>query len=167
MGSSDDRIARLLRLKRYEQPPPGYFEDFLHEFRRRRDKSLPGAFWSSCVERVRDFVFWHNLRAWTCYSAGVVTAIACVVVLALTLYQRRDSTQLAAHTSPVPTTAPIMLTGLNFALPVFDPTLEMRPTILPGSRHVRVLPRHSLRSEEFVPLNLERDLLDDESLPER
>jgi len=28
----DDHIAHLLRLKRYEQPPPGYFENFLHEF---------------------------------------------------------------------------------------------------------------------------------------
>jgi hypothetical protein len=29
----NDEIARLLRLKRYEQPPPAYFENFLHEFR--------------------------------------------------------------------------------------------------------------------------------------
>jgi len=32
----DDEIGTLLRLKRYEQPPPGYFENFLREFRRRR-----------------------------------------------------------------------------------------------------------------------------------
>jgi hypothetical protein len=36
---NDNEIARLLRLKRYEQPPPGYFENFLHEFHRRH---LPG-----------------------------------------------------------------------------------------------------------------------------
>ena len=28
----NDEIARLLRLKRYEQPPPAYFENFLSEF---------------------------------------------------------------------------------------------------------------------------------------
>ena len=84
-----DKIARLLRLKRYEQPPPGYFENFLHEFRRRRDKSLPEPFWSSCVERVRDFVFWH-IRAWACYSAGVVTAAACVAVIAITIHQQPE-----------------------------------------------------------------------------
>ncbi len=36
----DDEIRRLLRLKRYEQPPPGYFENFLHEFRRRQRERL-------------------------------------------------------------------------------------------------------------------------------
>jgi hypothetical protein len=36
----NDEIARLLRLKRYEQPPPAYFENFLHEFRRRQRDQL-------------------------------------------------------------------------------------------------------------------------------
>jgi hypothetical protein len=36
----NDEIARLLRLKRYEQPPPAYFENFLHEFRRRQRDEL-------------------------------------------------------------------------------------------------------------------------------
>ena len=37
----ENEIGKLLRLKRYEQPPPGYFENFLHEFhRRQRDELL-------------------------------------------------------------------------------------------------------------------------------
>jgi hypothetical protein len=36
----EDKIARLLRLKRYEQPPPSYFENFLHEFRLVRHRAL-------------------------------------------------------------------------------------------------------------------------------
>ena len=31
----NDEIAGLLRLKRYEQPPASYYENFLSEFRRR------------------------------------------------------------------------------------------------------------------------------------
>jgi len=43
---NDSEIARLLRLKRYEQPPPGYFENFLHEFhRRQRDELLRQPLW--------------------------------------------------------------------------------------------------------------------------
>src|SRR2546430_10442430 len=55
---SDDKIARLLRLKRYEQPPPDYFENFLHEFHRRqreRHELFPQPFWRICVECAEDF----------------------------------------------------------------------------------------------------------------
>ena len=158
-SSIDDKIARLLRLKRYEQPPPGYFENFLDEFRRRRDKWLPEPFWSSCVERVRDFVFWHNIRTWASYSAGVVTAAACVAVIAITAFQRPNSTQLAVRTSPVPIAPPIMDKQLDFERARFD----MQASLLPGSADLLVLPA----SDEFVPLNLEWDSLDDGSLPEK
>jgi hypothetical protein len=41
MDPRGDEIGRLLRLKRYEQPPPRYFENFLREFhRRQRDELL-------------------------------------------------------------------------------------------------------------------------------
>src|SRR4029077_19672523 len=46
----DNEIARLLRLKRYNQPPPGYFEIFLHNFhRRQRDEMLPQPLWRICL----------------------------------------------------------------------------------------------------------------------
>jgi hypothetical protein len=50
----NDEIARLLRLKRYEQPPPAYFENFLHEFRRRqRDELLRQSPWRIWFERAQ------------------------------------------------------------------------------------------------------------------
>src|SRR5438094_7340653 len=94
---NDNEIAKLLRLKRYEQPPPGYFENFLHEFRRRRrrDELLREPLWSVCVDHMRDFVFRHNVRTLAGYSAGVVTAMTCVVVIAITVFQKPHATQLA------------------------------------------------------------------------
>ena len=64
----NDEIARLLRLKRYEQPPPDYFENFLHEFRRRqRDELLRQPLWRICVERAQDFVLRYNIRSLASY----------------------------------------------------------------------------------------------------
>ena len=47
------KASNLLRLKRYEQPPPGYFDDFLREFQRRqRVEALRRSPWSAFWERV-------------------------------------------------------------------------------------------------------------------
>jgi hypothetical protein len=49
----DVNLSKLLRLKRYEQPPPGYFEDFLREFQRRqRTEALRRPSWSLLWERL-------------------------------------------------------------------------------------------------------------------
>lgn len=167
---SQDRTARLLRLKRYEQPPPSCFENFLHEFRRRRqrDESLREPLWSMCVDRVRDFVFLHNVRPLAWYSAGMAAAVACAAIISITVYQQPGTTtKLAVQSSPVPTTPSITEKESDFAPPVFTPTFDMQPTLLPASRNV---PRQSpdrLRSDQFVPLELEWESVEDLSPPDR
>jgi hypothetical protein len=145
----DDEIPRVLRLKRYEQPPPGYFENFISEFhRRQRDELLREPLWSTCVDRARDFVFRHNIRPLACYSAAIVAVIVCAAVISIALYQQPDATQLAVQGSPLP-------------------TFEMQPTLSPGSRVVPVLPVNSLYSAQFIPLELESESLDDQFSLER
>jgi len=62
---NDNEIGKLLRLKRYEQPPPGYFEISSMSFHRRQrdDCSVNhsgGSFW----ERTQDFIFgWMFVRS--------------------------------------------------------------------------------------------------------
>ena len=64
----DNEIGRLLRLKKYEQPPPGYFENFLHEFhRRQRDELLRQPLWKIALGRAQDFMMSLNVARLASY----------------------------------------------------------------------------------------------------
>src|SRR5438552_13997916 len=68
----DNEIGRLLRLKKYEQPPPGYFENFLHEFhRRQRDELLRQPLWKIALGRAQDFMMSLNVARLASYQVAV------------------------------------------------------------------------------------------------
>ncbi len=52
----NESISKLLRLKRYEQPRPDYFEDFLAEFQlRQRAEVIHRPFWNIAWDRFSSF----------------------------------------------------------------------------------------------------------------
>ena len=161
---SDDKIARLLRLKRYEQPPPDYFENFLHEFHRRqceRHELFRQPFWRICVECAEDFARRLNIRFLA--PAGIAVLVASAAVFSIRLHQQPDTTQVAVQASPIPSTPSNIQRKLDFEPPVLNATFDMQPTFRPRSRDIPVVPASLLRSDEFVPLNLEWDSLEDHS----
>ena len=162
----DDDIAQLLRLKRYEQPPPDYFENFLSEFRRRqRDELLCQPVWRICFERTQVFALRHNVRP---YPAGVAAVVACAAVVSIRIFQQPEPAQFALQSSPVPSTPPASTEReFNLAPPAMPRTFNTELNFLPGSRNVPVLPADLLRSDEFVPLKLEWKSLDDQPLLEK
>ncbi len=164
----NDEIARLLRLKRYEQPPPDYFENFLSEFRRRqRDELLRQPVWRICFERAHGFALRHNVRPLASYAAGIAAVVACAAVISITIYQQPDTAQFAVQSSPVPSTPPANAEReFNLAPPAVPRTFSVEPNFLPRSRDVR-LPPDLLRSDEIVPLKLESESLDDQPLLEK
>jgi hypothetical protein len=166
MDSFDnDEIARLLRLKRYEQPTASYYENFLSEFRRRqRDELLRQPVWRICFERAHSFALRHNVRP---YPADVAAVVACAAVISIRIYQQPEHVQVAVESSPVPTRSPNTEKELDFAPPVLIPTFNGDPTFLPARRDIPLLPADLLRSDEFVPLNLEWESLDDQPLLEK
>jgi hypothetical protein len=94
----DKEIATLLRLKRYEQPPPGYFENFLHEFhRRQRDELLREPLWRICLQRAQDFMLRLNVPALTSYPAAVTAVLICAAVISLKIYQTPATPNVAVQ----------------------------------------------------------------------
>ncbi|HET9419185.1 MAG TPA: hypothetical protein VFO30_07580 [Chthoniobacterales bacterium] len=95
----DKEIATLLRLKRYEQPPPGYFEDFLHEFhRRQRDALLCEPLWRICLHRTHDFFLRLNVFGSTgSYATAAAAVLVCAAVISLKMYQPSPPASVAAR----------------------------------------------------------------------
>jgi len=68
-------IQKLLRLKRYEQPPAGYHERFLQEFhRRQRAEMLREPAWKIALERLGAF-FSDNGMGRLAYGAATVAVL--------------------------------------------------------------------------------------------
>ena len=130
MDEFDDReIARLLRLKRYEQPPPGYFENFLHEFhRRQRDELLRQPLWRICLERAHAFMLGLDVRSLTSYPAAVTAVLVCAAIISLKIYQQPETARVALQSAPVIST-PVNAEGeeLNLASPVSMQILRTQP----------------------------------------
>ena len=98
MNNFDENdIATLLRLKRHEQPPPGYFEDFLVEFhRRQRAELLRQPAWRVALQRAQDFMMQLSVPSLTSYPAAAAAVLVCAGVLSLKVSQSPEQTNVAA-----------------------------------------------------------------------
>ena len=104
---NDNEIAKLLRLKRYEQPPPGYFDNFLHEFhRRQRDELLRQPLWRICLERAHNFMLQLDVRSLASYPTAVAAMLVCAAIFSLKVYQQPETARVASQ-SPLTLSAPV------------------------------------------------------------
>ena len=153
---NDNEITKLLRLKRYEQPPAGYFESFIHEFhRRQRDELLRQPLWRICIDRARDFVSSFNLSTLTSYPAAVTAVLVCAAVLSLRIYQTPQAPTVAAKDRPVlvvpASTEPEWTLASPVATRVFN-TRSLRNMTESAQTHRSGTPRYVLDS---VPVSYE------------
>jgi len=157
MDEFDDReIARLLRLKRYEQPPPGYFENFLHEFhRRQRDELLRQPLWRICLERAHAFTLGLNVGSLVSYPAAVTAVLVCAAVISLKIYQQPETARVALESPPAISTPVSAEAELNLASPVSMQFLRTQPVRTfdeSAQTHRAAPPRYVLDS---VPVSYE------------
>jgi hypothetical protein len=78
---TEHQLQALLRLKRHEQPPPGYFDDLLHQVhRRQREEMLRRPAWRIFAGRVRAF---FASMDWN--YAGSMAAVLVIGVVSIRL----------------------------------------------------------------------------------
>ena len=128
----DPRISALLRLKRFEQPPPDYFEGLPKDVhRRQRTDLLQRPLWKIAVERIQVFFSEHSMGNLS--YAGAMTVLLAVGIGAIGLMTPSGSQQVGtkatiAEAKPVPVEA------------------------IPASAPNRMLVLGPQNSSEFMPL---------------
>ena len=74
---TEEQLTALLRIKRFEQPPPRYFDGLLESIhRRQREELLHRPLWRIAVERVQTFFSEHSMG--NVPYAGAMTAALVV-----------------------------------------------------------------------------------------
>jgi hypothetical protein len=74
---TEEQLSALLRLKRYEQPPEGYFDKLLQDIHRnQRTELLRRPLWRIALDRVQTFFGEHSMG-----SASYAGAMATVLIV--------------------------------------------------------------------------------------
>ena len=127
---NEEQIGKLLRLKKFEQPPPGYFENFLHEFhRRQRDELLKEPVWRIALQRTQDFFFRLNIPGLASYPAMATALVIFAAVISLKVYQAPETVNVAAQDrTAVVATAPVTDSNWSLSNPVT--TRDLGPSLV-------------------------------------
>jgi hypothetical protein len=78
-------IQKLIRLKRYEQPPADFMDSFMEEFiRRQRVEQMKRPFWMTTWEDMREFYQSWQAPQWSVAAACVLLVLGFAVSQLLT-----------------------------------------------------------------------------------
>jgi hypothetical protein len=96
MQDDHDEITRLLRLKRFEQPPPEYFENFLAEFKdRQRSQLLREPVWRIAWDRLCAF-FGEEMPVRVGYGLASTAVLAAAAMASINILESRPVVVVAS-----------------------------------------------------------------------
>ena len=90
---TEEQLSALLRIKRFEQPPPQYFDRLLQDIhRRQRTELLRRPLWKIAAERVQTFFSEHSMGHLS--YAGALAGVLVVGVAGIGLMTSGGNTAL-------------------------------------------------------------------------
>ncbi len=105
MSEDLTNIQKLIRLKRYEQPPEDYFDDFLLEFQRRqRAEMLQRPLWQIAWERAN--LWLEGFRVPAIAYASILVAALGVAGIIVNSQSPAPGGDIAAAVTAAPQIAP-------------------------------------------------------------
>ena len=124
---------RIIRLKRYEQPPEGYYEDFLKEFhRRQRAELLKPSLSTLLLERLEAMIPELRVPAAAFAGAAAVAVIASVAIIRQAPVQTGPQAYAVSYTPQTPpaqpySQPPVTIQNVQPVSLRLDPAPEMFP----------------------------------------
>lgn len=141
---NEDQLSALLRLKRHERPPAGYFEKLLQDVhRRQRAELLRRPLWKIAIERMQTFFGEHSMG--NVSYAGAMAAVAVIGIALIGIMapaktggNRPPSAPLAQAEAPAsarapasalaaPAPAPVNLLALDRPVPALPAAAKLPP----------------------------------------
>ena len=122
---SETQLQALLRLKRHEQPPAGYYEGLLDRVhRRQREELLRRPAWQIAMDRIRAFFAPLNMD-WRQAGAMAAILVAGIFAIRVAIPERPADFGQVADRGLVPSVPPTV-TNIPFA-PVSGGTVVSHP----------------------------------------
>lgn len=122
MEDDPDEITKLLRLKRFEQPQPEYFERFLEEFKdRQRAELLRVPAWRIAWERAVAFLG-EQMPARIGYGFASTAVLVAAAIASFHILESRP-VEIIATAPAAPQSPPAQTASLDFGSQVQLPDL--------------------------------------------